>query len=52
MYNNNNSEIRKFLFLTLTGTTGGKKSGAANPTGWIYKENQEKYLGEKIGRYS
>lgn len=52
MYNNNNLEIGKFLFFTLTATTEGKKSGAANPSGWIYRENQEKYLREKIGRCS
>ncbi|XP_027747354.1 transient receptor potential cation channel subfamily V member 1 isoform X2 [Empidonax traillii] len=30
---------------------GGKRSGAANPSGWICKDNQEKYLTEKIGRF-
>lgn len=52
MYSNNNLEIRKFLFLTLTAK--GKKSGTENPSGWIYKGNQEKYLREreKIGRCS
>lgn len=44
MYNNNNLEFRKFLFLILTAT--GKKSGAENPSGWIYKENEEKYQRE------